>query len=520
MAKAVAARIYGDDYQARYFWLQVCRMFEDRSKVAKVEIESNNVKSLDDVIVHYAGLYDFGQPIGADFYQVKFHVTASGAITWEGLMDPNFINAASVSILQRLRDAQQRFAPKGTECRFNIFSPWTVHPDDELAEMQDLTEGRIRWDVLSSGGDKSRMGRIRSAWRSHLGLSADDELRVVLAPIRLKQGPMLDDLSRTLNLHLRLSGLRPIDEGAILNQYDDLARKLIQAGRTSFTGKDIEGICRQAGLWVGRTCDQPDAVRLGIRSFWRFAESLEDETDATLCLLRHFSGRAPKDTALWRTDIVQEVRQFLRKCTTPGRSHLLRLQTHGTIAFLAGWEMNPKSGVDIAPVQDGVSGRQTWKPENVSPESAKEYSSWQITASPIRQSAGPDIVVAISATHDIEKDVLIYAEKVLKEAGLLLHFRLAEFGPAAIRGGTHAQLLAEAVIATVRKHRQDPTWRGTLHVFFAAPNGLVFLLGRMAHGLGKLHLHEFDFEANIPGAYRPSIELPLPEGQFQKEVPK
>ena len=43
MAKAVAARMHGDDYQARVFWLNVCRLFEDRSKVAAVEIEADYV---------------------------------------------------------------------------------------------------------------------------------------------------------------------------------------------------------------------------------------------------------------------------------------------------------------------------------------------------------------------------------------------------------------------------------------------------------------------------------------------
>ena len=165
MAKAVAARIYGDDYQARFFWLQACRLFEDRSKVTEVEIEAENVKSVDDVVVHYAGMFDNGDPLSSDFYQVKFHVTANGAFTWQGMKDPAFINATSVSLLERIRNAQIKYAPDGKGCRFYVYSPWTTHPDDPFSKLVSNTDGHIRWEVLVEGGDKSKMGKVRAAWK-------------------------------------------------------------------------------------------------------------------------------------------------------------------------------------------------------------------------------------------------------------------------------------------------------------------------------------------------------------------
>lgn len=507
MARAVAARMQGDDYQGRFFWLQACRLFDDRTKVTKVEIESSNVKSLDDVVVHYSGMFDFDEPVSADYYQVKFHVTANGAFTWEGMMDPRFINASSVSLLQRIHDAQQKFAPKGCGCRFTIFSPWTVHPGDAMAKIQDQTDGHLRWPVLSEGGPKSKMGKIRIAWREHLGLASDEELRVVLAPIRISHGPTLDKLGEELNLRLQVAGLKPTQEGAVLNQYDDLARKLIQKGRTIFTRKDIEDICRREGLLVGRTIAEPDAFRLGIRSFSRFAESLEDETDATLCLLRHFNGRTPNDLSLWTKAIVPEVRQFLQKNTSPSRSHHIRLQTHGTVAFLAGWELNPKSGVDIVPVQYSSTGRHVWRPEIISNEIEKQYPAWQVSSTQFGPSDVQDAILAISATHDIEKDVLSYVQRGLKTAGYLIHCRLPAFGPGAVMNGTHAQFLAQNLVASVRAIRRDQHHPGVLHIFFSAPNGLMFLFGRLAHALGHQVLYEHDFEEGGP-AYYPSVSVP------------
>src|SRR2546427_6740586 len=36
MANAVSARLQGDDYQARYFWIEACRLFMADSSVSRV----------------------------------------------------------------------------------------------------------------------------------------------------------------------------------------------------------------------------------------------------------------------------------------------------------------------------------------------------------------------------------------------------------------------------------------------------------------------------------------------------
>jgi hypothetical protein len=505
MAKAVAARLQGDDYQIRFFWLQACRLFEDRTKVVSVEIESDDIKSFDDVVVRYRNYSEMGETIDADFYQVKFHVTANGAFTWQAMMDPSFVNASTVSILQRLSNAQCKYAPKGFGCRFNIFSPWAIHPDNELARICSLSDGTLRWDLLGQGGAKSWSGRVRQQWKRHLGLDSDEELRLLLNTFRIHQGPQLNKLGDDLNLRLQLAGLAPMADGHAANAYDDLGRKLIQKGLKKFTREDIETICRQEGLWVGRQVEEPAALRIGIRSFWRYAEHLEDETDATLCLLHHFNGRYPKSTGIWDDVIAPEVAAFLRGHVKPSQPCHIRLQTHGTIAFLAGWELDPKSGVNIAPVQDSITGRHVWRPTTVSPEDEKRYSTWEVISTQLEPTDGLDTILALSATHDVEKDVLVYAKKSLKRARRLFHFRLPALGSACVVDGTHAQVLAQSVVEVVRNSiRGGP---GVIHVFFAAPNGLAFFVGRLARGLGQIVLYEFDYEAKTVGAYRPSLSL-------------
>ena len=58
MARVITARNLGDDYQARWYWFQVCRLFGDRTIVVRVSYEANNVKSFDDIVVYFDGMID------------------------------------------------------------------------------------------------------------------------------------------------------------------------------------------------------------------------------------------------------------------------------------------------------------------------------------------------------------------------------------------------------------------------------------------------------------------------------
>ena len=190
MANAGIARTQGDDYQARFFWLQACRLFQSHAKVARVGYELNRIKSFDDVVITYSEPLSFerGDIVAADYFQVKFHVSQAGAFTCDALLDPKFINATKVSLLQKLYAAQRTFAPNGRGCRLIIVSPWSIHPDDPLAELVSNNGGEIRLQVLFDGtGSGSKMGRVRTLWCSHLGLESDEELAVVLRPLRIRK---------------------------------------------------------------------------------------------------------------------------------------------------------------------------------------------------------------------------------------------------------------------------------------------------------------------------------------------
>ena len=57
MVRAVVPRIQGDEYQSRWLWMQICRLFEERSKVERIVYEDDGIKYFDDVTTIYTARY-------------------------------------------------------------------------------------------------------------------------------------------------------------------------------------------------------------------------------------------------------------------------------------------------------------------------------------------------------------------------------------------------------------------------------------------------------------------------------
>ncbi|WP_009631121.1 SAVED domain-containing protein [Synechocystis sp. PCC 7509] len=510
MARAIAARIQGDDYQARWFWVQVCRLFAERTRVVRVAYEESNVKSFDDVVTYFGNnaSEDEDNLLQAEYYQVKFHVTSAGSITWQGLMDPSFINATSVSILQRLKNAQEQYAPSGTEAHIILYSPWQIHPEDLLAQVHSQTDGRLDWYRLAKGGEKSQLGKLRSAWRKHLGIETDEQLRVVLCPLRIHQGPTLNELGNKLNDKLYRAGLKPVDEGCQCHPYDDLARKFIQTGRTQFTRSEIEVICKREKLWMGYSIPEPDTYRVGIRSFLQWAENLEDETDVMLDLLHWFNGRYIKSPELWQKQIYPEIKSFLSTNLRPNQRCLIHFHTHASIVFAAGYCLNSKSGVDVAVVQSTTSGREIWR---LSAKPKHEYYPTWHFAEKLISDEGVDIALTISATHDVLSDV----EDYITQSKLIFHRIIscslcAGASQQAVLNADHAKLLATHLSNHLKSARTTAERKAKLHIFAAAPNALVFSVGQLAQSFGSCVFYEYDFDRSNPGEYQPTLSFPFP----------
>ena len=501
MAKANSARLYGDDYQYLMFWTQACRMFDDRSKVVKVEIESDELKSLDDIVVHYSpAIADAGKEIHKDYYQVKFHMRDNGVVTWENLIDPKFINATSKSFLQRVRDAQLKAAPDGKGVRFYLYSTWRL--EGELAELHKHTDGSIDVAKLRAAKGRQKLAKVKHAWKKHLNIADDEELYKTISLLYIETGVSCRKLIENLNCQLQLAGFHPVDNTAT-HPYCDLCRTFVKTNRVAFSKSDIETVCKEAKLWKGRPVFEPKAKRLGIQSFLRITEHLEDATDLRLQLLDKFNEREIKDIRHWKI-VAKEVKDFLAQSTKGNSPFHIHLSTHGSIAFLAGYCCNPKFEVDIAPIQSTMGRRLLWRPDF---NDQSPYHGW-ITQEFTGKKKRSDIAVVISATHDAFTDAQAYLNKNDIPVQKVLHLKLPTPSSTAIKDGTHCLKLAQDVVSKIKEARSIHKRKGRIHLFWAAPNSFAFILGQLSAVIGPCNLYEYDFGSGVANAYVPSIKLP------------
>lgn len=504
MARQIVARQQGDDYQARWFWLQACALLDEFSKVERVVHEDVALKSFDDVAVYYLPGYtdEKGNPLNAKFYQVKFHVTSAGALTAESLCDPAFIGATTFSLLQRIKNAHDHCCSNGLNYRIVFYTPWSVHPNDELAKVHSMSDGGIRWNTLSGATEGSKLGKIRKQWREHLGIHSDDELRQILANVQIKRGPTLDDLATELNWRLKAVGLKPVEESTLIHPYDELTRKMLQASLNELTAKSLRKICGQEGLLLETSSSPATATALGIRSFLRWAEDLQNQTQAMFCLSHHFEGRGIKNPADWNTEIPNSLAIFMKQQFVRGGSYRLHLDTHSSIAYLAGYLLPEKMGINVEVVQHSGRGASVWSFDK-GHETTSD--SWEFVQEKCHQGAS-ESALAIGLTLDIKNDVVSYIREYLPSVGRLV-MALPVGGPASsgVRDGAHAAELANQLIQYLRSNGIGLSVESSVHIFFAAPNGFVFCLARKMQSVPYWKLYEYDFGSGIVGAYSPSI---------------
>jgi hypothetical protein len=501
VSSAVAAALMGHDYQARIFLTYAAQLRVPGSNIAKVGYEHDLIRAFDDVVVHYERpeIDEYYGDVEVDFFQVKYQVRQGAGFTWEALMDPAFINATSVSILQRLRDAVAEQAAIGKRARFILVAPRPI--EGELRLLLNNAADAIDMGVLFDGTVQTPRAKVRTEWRKHLNLSSDEELQAVLSPLRIRQMRSLEELRHDVEMRLLQAGLRPWRSDERANRYDDLPKKLVQARLKELDRDRFESLMNQEQLIVGPPLvPGPPAKRLGIRTYMRYAEQMADETDDMCCLVEHFDGRAIRKSSLWEERVRPALEAFLARGAADAAAVDLHLATHPSLAFAAGWQFDLKAHVDVAPVQ----GREVWRPDLHAPRTGDL---WQECV-PERVGDAPDVVLAISVTHDVRADVERYLQDCLPEAGTFLHLVLRDQpGQGSVRDGTHAFRLAEAAMAAVLPHIGRGSARGQVHLFAAAPNGLMFFLGRMARRLGRVQLYEHDWEGHEAEAYVPSLRL-------------
>jgi hypothetical protein len=435
-----------------------------------------------------------GSDVFAEYFQLKYHMTMAGAFTWEALHSPAFVNTKEQTLLSALKRAAGQVEVPLEQVRFHAVSPWPVHPDDELAAL--VRERALDLERLAEGGDRSQKGIIRRTWRDHLGLTSDDELFRLLRSLRISTQPDLTGTLDLLNVHLKAAGLKQVDAAKLSNVYDDLRVQLTVRGQVTFTRESLVEVLDRDQLWAGSS----PRTRVAIRSFERGADVDEIKHDIRLDAI--FGGKRLLAPARWRTEVAPAVTTELG-CLKPGSSIELHLNAHATIAFLAGYTLDSKSGVETVPVQRTRGRLVPW--DGAGSGSISPGDLWEIE----KDSRGSgEIAVAVSITHAISADVRRYVLRALPSVTDVVSIAVRPApSSTAVMNGAHALGLAQELARVMRELRIDDQ---ALHLFVAAPNAVTFYLGQLGRALGALTLYEHDFEAQSRDSYVPSLSFPLP----------
>lgn len=82
MANAVAARDYGDQYQALVFWKYALGLLRKDSDIKNIGYEYDEIKSFDDIVISYKRDQNFRDTtINRAYIQVKFHMKQNKEFT-------------------------------------------------------------------------------------------------------------------------------------------------------------------------------------------------------------------------------------------------------------------------------------------------------------------------------------------------------------------------------------------------------------------------------------------------------
>jgi len=503
MTNAVAVRKQGDDFQARLFWLHAASLLVPNGTVKRVGYETGP-KAFDDVLIEYeaarAPQDHRGRPILRDHLQSKWHVRG-GEFGYADLLDPVFINASAVSLLQRAHEAQQRHAPLGEGARFKLVTNWRVNIKDPLIKLVLAQTHALDLDKLFDGTtDASAMGRLRKAWREHLGL--DDQalalvIRTLGITLRLESG---EELRERLNDRFAAVGLIKVTSDEAGFFYDDLIAKLHAQGRKEFDRVSFRELCETERLFDKDRERNP--VTVGVRSFMHPIDNIEARCDQALNLVPHFDGRYIRDEADWNNRLLPELRSFVIDAARETDELRLVLDAHASLAFGVGAILNVKSGKRIA-IEQRTGGRRFWSTDDMPADSTWPLMTFEGEVI----GAGEEMAVAIGLTHDICPQVKTYL-KSNAAIGRLLHARPAGgASQSSVHGGRHATMLAEAIVAKIRSAGTEAPRQGALHLFIAAPNGFSFFLGQNQPALGPCIVYEFDFDGKRGGSYSPGMSV-------------
>ncbi|GAB3629975.1 hypothetical protein PTE30175_04883 [Pandoraea terrae] len=505
MTLANSARREGDAFQARVFWMHAAQLLLPDSHMVSVGFEIGP-KGFDDIWVEYdarRAREHVGHRVLREHIQCKWHVTLD-EYGYADLVRPDFINASTVSFLEKAHAAQLACSTGDDGVLFKLLTNWTVAKADALRPLIRQRSGALNLEHLFDGStDRSARGQLRKAWRDHLNVD-DDGLRRLASTLSFGVArDTLDGAREMLDIYFRLAGLRriPANESSFI--YDDLPFQWLSQGKLQFGQSELREACLTQGLLEGAPGERRT---FGVKSFEHAFDRLEGRCCKVLNLVDSFDTRYIREQNDWKADLYPRLTAFLTDAARNNEALRLVLDTHLTLAFAAGSIVNIKSGRDVELAQRTL-GSDVWRTDDE--VLTMNHARWQLEGT-IWEPTAADIAVAVSLTHDVSAAMQSFIERTALPVHTVLR-AAPDCGSSntAIKSGAHAFALAEQLVAQIRAEKQKLQRPGVVHLFIAAPVAFAFFLGQRHVSIGKLTLYEFDFENQRGNDYCASLSLPV-----------
>lgn len=500
----------GIDYQERFFWYQSARLLHQNSHVARVRFEMG-LNGFDDLQVFYKPpISKSGRSIVAQYYQFKWHQRTNGGIGYCDLASTKFIGTKTTTILRNILRYYKEAETKPDESEFVFVTPWPIKHDDALAKLVGCNNGEIIFDDLLSASSRSKLGQVREHWKEDLGITSNDDLQSVLTPFRIKAGGIdFEDLQDILSDRLGICGLVPIDPAKNADVYSSHYRALLKQGILEFTAESFSEYCSKQGLLLDnaiRNTSSKDAMTcIGVRTFLPLTDDMEDDASDFICLSHLFRDRYINDQREWHDTILAAVSDFLNKHKNSPKPLRIFLNTHSSIAFLCGDVFGNKLRSPVTISQRTMGKTVNWSAIGDTPSEASV-----ILDTEDHDENCSDLLLGLSLTHDVKSHALAFSKQNK------LNFAKAvwvqpENGPGgnSVKNGEHAYAIAQGITNYVRllTTHSSPEEPIKVHLFAAAPNAVMFMLGQFRRAIGPTQLYEFDFDGVGNRTYSPSLFL-------------
>jgi hypothetical protein len=355
-------------------------------------------------------------------------------------------------------------------------------------------------DLLAAAGDRLSCVVLNACYSAKLAAALLDVVPFVVGMRRA-----IDDdaaIAFSIGFYQALGAGRGPAEAFELGKAQVAMRELPQRSVPLLKSREV-GQAKEA-----RQRPSSQRLRLGMRSFLGHGREMEEEAERMLALEPYFDGRRVRHAALWQAAILPELARFLGEAGASRRPLHLNLAVLPSLAFAAGFFLEAKGGYDIELRQRGLGGTGEWRAGDGAPPSGEPL--WAVEESLPGAPGSPDVALAVGVTRPVLDDVRCFLGRSGIAVGRILHAGCGDAtGQTGVHDGAHAARLAQSLCRMIEA-RSAEEQGGVLHLFVAAPNALVFFLGQLARGLGRIQLYDHDLDAHgVCGAYIPAFELPI-----------